>query len=106
MILKKNKIIFLLPSKVGSTSFTQMIDSSGIEYDLCKYRKHPFISEVLQCQDINDFYNYDIIQLCRNPIDRVVSSYLIQRQKIDDQKKYKKFVDIDINNFGKLITEN
>lgn len=106
MILKKNKIIFLLPSKVGSTSFTQMIDSSGIEYNLCKYRKHPFISEVLQCQGINDFYNYDIIQLCRNPIDRLVSSYFFQRQLIVDKEKYKKFFDLDFNNFVKLIAEN
>ena len=106
MILRKNKLIFLLPSKVGSTSFSNMIKESGIEYELCSTLKHPFISELLQCKKLEDFYNYSIIQLCRNPIDRLVSAYFFQRQLIKDKEKYKKFLDLDFNSFVKLIAEN
>lgn len=106
MVLKDKKVIFLLPSKTGSTSLTQMFKDNGIEFKLSPRHKHPFISEVLASNGIEDFYNYKVYQLCRNPIDRLVSAYYFQRQIIKQKEKYKDFFDLDFNQFVKLITAN
>ena len=106
MVLRDKKIIFLLPSKTGSSSLTQMFKDKGIDFELCYGHKHPFLSEVLKYNKISDFYNYKIYQLCRNPIDRLVSAYYFQRQIIKDKEKYKEFFNLDFNQFIKLITDN
>lgn len=106
MIFKKNKVIFLLPSKVGSTSLVKMFKEYNISFDLTPTKKHPLLSELLEIMEIQDFYNYKIYQICRNPIDRMVSSYYFQRQIIKEKDKYKDFFSLDFNQFVKLITDN
>jgi hypothetical protein len=106
MVLRDKKIIFLLPSKTGSSSLTQMFKGKGIDFELCYGHKHPFLSEVLKYNKISDFYNYKIYQLCRNPIDRLVSAYYFQRQIIEQKEKYKDFFNLDFNQFVKLVTSN
>ena len=106
MVLKNKKVIFLLPSKTGSTAFTKLLNENNIEYKNSGLFKHPFLSEVLKSQNIKDFYNYDIYQLCRNPIERMVSAYFFQRQIIQNKKKYDKFFKLNFNEFVELITNN
>ena len=106
MVLKNKKVIFLLPSKTGSTALNSLLKENNIEYKNSGYYKHPFLSEVLKSQNIKDFYNYDIYQLCRNPIERMVSAYFFQRQIIHNKKKYSKFFKLNFNEFVELITSN
>ena len=106
MVLKNKKVIFLLPSKTGSTALNSLLKENNIEYKNSGYYKHPFLSEVLKSQNIKDFYNYDIYQLCRNPIERMVSAYFFQRQIIRNKKKYSKFFKLNFNEFVELITSN
>lgn len=106
MVLKNKKVIFLLPSKTGSTAFTKLLNENNIEYKNSGLFKHPFLSEVLKSQNIKDFYNYDIYQLCRNPIERMVSAYFFQRQIIQNKQKYDKFFKLNFNEFVELITNN
>lgn len=106
MVLKNKKVIFLLPSKTGSTAFTKLLNENNIEYKNSGLFKHPFLSEVLKTQNIKDFYNYDIYQLCRNPIERMVSAYFFQRQIIQNKEKYDKFFKLNFNEFVELITNN
>lgn len=106
MVLKNKKVIFLLPSKTGSTAFTKLLNENNIEYENSGLFKHPFLSEVLKTQNIKDFYNYDIYQLCRNPIERMVSAYFFQRQIIQNKEKYDKFFKLNFNEFVELITNN
>lgn len=106
MVLKEKKILFLLPSKTGSTSLVKMFTDYDIPFTLTPQKKHPLLSELLELNNIQDFYNYKIYQICRNPIDRMVSSYFFQRQIIKDKDKYKNFFNLNFNQFIKLITNN
>lgn len=106
MVLKDKKLIFLLPSKTGSTSLVKMFKDYNLSFDLPPQKKHPLLSELLEIMGIQDFYNYKIYQICRNPIDRMVSSYYFQRQIIKDKDKYKNFFSLDFNQFVKLVTDN
>lgn len=106
MVLKEKKILFLLPSKTGSSSLVKMFKDYDIPFTLTPQKKHPLLSELLELNNIQDFYNYKIYQICRNPIDRMVSSYYFQRQIIKDKDKYKNFFNLDFNQFIKLITDN
>lgn len=106
MVLKDRKVIFLLPSKTGSTSLTNMFRDNGIEFQLNYRHKHPFLSEVIRSNKITDFYKYKVYQLCRNPIDRLVSAYYFQRQIIKKKEKYKDFFNLDFNQFVKIVTAN
>ena len=106
MVLKEKKILFLIPSKTGSTSLVKMFRNHDIPFTLTPQKKHPLLSELLELNNIQDFYNYKIYQICRNPIDRMVSSYYFQRQIIKNKDKYKNFFNLNFNQFIKLITNN
>ena len=106
MVLRDKKLIFLLPSKTGSSSLTKMFKDNGINFEFSYGHKHPFLSEVLKSNKIPDFFNYKIYQLCRNPVDRMVSAYFFQRQIIKQKDKYRDFFDLDFNDFIKLVTDN
>ena len=42
MVLKNKKVIFLLPSKTGSTALNSLLKENNIEYKNSGYYKHPF----------------------------------------------------------------
>ena len=54
MIFNKNKVIFLLPSKVGSTSLVKMFKDYNIPFDLTPTKKHPLLSELLEIMGIEE----------------------------------------------------
>jgi hypothetical protein len=80
-ISKKNKLIFLLPPKTGSTSLKWCLTSSKILCDsIIETPNHPTIhlllSETLKAYNINidELSQYKIIQITRNPYNRFVSA--------------------------------
>ena len=106
MILRYKKIIFLLPPKSGSSSFVKMLKDNGFEFEMVKTQLHPFLSEIIKYYKIEDISEYKIYQLCRNPFDRMVSSFYFQKKIIKDKKRYKEFIDLSFDDFIKLITDN
>jgi hypothetical protein len=92
-ISKKNKLIFLLPPKTGSTSLQSCLVSSNILCDsIIEKPNHPTIhlllSETLKAYNIkiDELNQYKIIQVTRNPYDRFVSA--VYHQNIITKKNY------------------
>jgi len=106
MLLRYKKIIFLLPPKTGSSSFVKMIKDSGFEFEMVETQLHPFLHEIKSYYNIQNINEYKIYQLCRNPFDRIISSFYFQKKIIKDKKRYKKFIDLSFDDFVKLITDN
>jgi len=106
MLLRYKKIIFLLPPKTGSSSFVKMLKDNGFEFEMVKTQLHPFLSEIIKYYKIEDISEYKIYQLCRNPFDRMVSSFYFQKKIIKDKKRYREFIDLSFDDFIKLITDN
>jgi len=106
MLLRYKKIIFLLPPKTGSTSFIRMMDDNKFRYELVNTQLHPFLSEIIDYHKITNINEYKIYQLCRNPIDKIISSFYFQKKIIKDKKRYKNFIDLSFSEFIKLVTDN
>ena len=79
MLLRYKKIIFLLPPKTGSSSLAKMIKDNGFEFEMVKTQLHPFLSEIIEYHKIQNISEYKIYQLCRNPFDRIISSFYFQK---------------------------
>lgn len=106
MLLRDKKIIFLLPPKTGSTSFKKMIYDAGIEFEESDSELHPFLSEIITKYNINDLENYQVYQLCRNPFDRIASSFYFQKKIIKDKERYSKFIKLNFDDYVDIITKN
>ena len=106
MLLRDKKIIFLLPPKTGSTSFKKMISDVGIEFEESDSELHPFLSEIITKYNINDLENYKVYQLCRNPFDRIASSFYFQKKIIKDKERYSKFIRLTFDAYVDIITKN
>jgi hypothetical protein len=80
MVSKKEKLVFLTPPKTASTSFNYCLDSSPIKFDnfdkdYHKPKTHLFLSELVECFNIENIEEYKIIQILRDPYERFVSAY-------------------------------
>ena len=107
MILKDKKIIFLLPPKTGTTSFIKMFRDNDINFELFpKFNQHSFLIELLKYINIEHLSDYKVYQLCRNPIDRLVSVFYFHKQILKGKDKYGDFIHLDFNNFVELINTN
>jgi len=111
-VSKKHKLIFLLPQKTGSTSLSDCLQRSKIQFDsfintlnykgynhptmMCKVErgsfndttKHLLLSEILKVYDIkmDELNQYKIIQITRNPYDKFISA--VYHQNIIINKNY------------------
>tara|TARA_R110000796_G_scaffold75286_1_gene168952 strand:- start:1545 stop:2285 length:741 start_codon:yes stop_codon:yes gene_type:complete len=89
MIFPDKKIIFLLPPKCGTSSFEKYVRENisllngGVDLNYTK--RHTYLSQEIKKVD-GDIQNFKIYQLCRNPIDRLVSSYYFIQKIIQGQK--------------------
>ena len=89
MVNKENKLIFLLPPKVGSSSVVNWLNNLGINNDPILYPPHPTqhltLKEICTLYNISSFdlINYKIIQITRNPFYRFISSYKHQNKLLN-----------------------
>ena len=82
MVSSEHKIILLLPPKTGSNSIISCFNDSNIIFDEpvippnIPYN-HLTLSEIMFLHNIrkNDLNNYKIIQITRNPYDRIISAW-------------------------------
>lgn len=111
-ISKKNKLIFLLPPKTGSTSLQSCLVSSNILCDsIIETPNHPTIhlllSETLKAYNIkiDELNQYKIIQVIRNPYDRFVSAMYHQNIIIKKNYTVSEYLE-ELNKYLHLLPNN
>lgn len=76
MVFPDKKLIFLLPPKCGTSSFTSLIkESTSLDLSKNTLERHALLSQMVKYYDIKDLQNYKIYQLCRHPLDKLTSSF-------------------------------
>ena len=87
VVSHKQKIIILTPSKCSTHSLKTFLESVGVEFDkpirdVNHLFYHPLLTEICYAYYIplQHLPEYKIIQVVRNPYDRMISSYFSQRQ--------------------------
>lgn len=89
MIFLDKKIIFLLPPKCGTTSLLTLLSnlpniSSNVSL---RNTRHTLLSRVVKSNNLQDtIQDYKIYQLCRNPLDRLVSSFYFYSNQFGVQR--------------------
>ena len=78
-MIYNNQHIFLMPPKTASNSIKEMLRVSGVELTIPKKQTIPHthlkLSEIKDQYDLERLDKYQIIQVVRNPYERMVSSY-------------------------------
>lgn len=114
MVSKKEKLIFLMPPKTASNSLTEcLLDSSLTFLPFDKQIKiptiHLYLSELLDYYEIDNWEDYKVIQITREPTIRYISSYFHQIKLIPKTSKTK-VKDMSLDEFTqhlyKCLTEN
>lgn len=91
MVFLDEKIIFLLPPKCGTSSFVSLINSipkfnSNNALDSNKGR-HIRLSHTVRRHSIKNLQDYKIYQICRHPLDRLISSFYYLKPPISKDTK-------------------
>lgn len=83
MVSKEQKIIFLLPPTTASNSLVLNLTNNGFEptpqnekYPIKKI--HLKLDEIMDRYDIESLEDYKVIQISRDPYDRIISGYYHQ----------------------------
>lgn len=111
-VSKKNKLIFLLPPKTGSTSLKWCLISSKISFDpVINIPNHPTIhlllSEILKAYNIkkDELNQYKIIQITRNPYDRFISAVYHQNIIIKNNHTVSEYLE-KLNKYLYMLPDN
>jgi len=114
MVSKKNKLIVLVPSKTGSHSISKYLQSLNFNFDpilLNQNNNLPKLHLTLKehCLYFNigpdDLKDYNIIQITRNPIDRIISAYNHQQILLGHKFEFSLFLHLLETNLY-LLPEN
>lgn len=94
-----------MPPKTASNSIKEMLRMSGVNLLPPKKQTLPHIhlklSEIKNEYELVNLLSYNIIQVVRNPYDRMVSSYYHQLRLLPNSK----FKEIDFQKFLELLLE-
>lgn len=90
MVSRNNGIIVLTPPKTASNSLYKCLEDSGVVFDLLPHRKadikqHQTLGELCKTFDVLDvnIVDFKIIQIVRNPLDRLVSAFLHHNRMVE-----------------------
>lgn len=108
MVSKTQKIIFLLPPKTASNALVQTLMNNGFEPDSQsnKYsvsKIHLKLDEIMDRYDIESLDGYKVIQVTRNPYDRIISAYYHQI-RIFNQPNFESNISISGYTFDQFLT--
>jgi hypothetical protein len=102
MLYKQRKIIFLLPPKTGTSSFLRWTKLyPNIRGRADKYR-HYFLSDIVTYHNIKDLSEYKIYQLCRDPLDKLISSFYFEQAMPFYRKNFPKMDELGFNELMRL----
>ena len=104
MVSKTQKIIFLYPPKTASNSLRVSLNDNGFIEDsqnntYLTPKLHLKLDEIMVAYDIESLDGYKVIQVTRNPYDRMISSYYHQIRIFNRP-------DFDIAKYEKAILED
>lgn len=95
MIFPNKKVIFLLPPKTGTSSFLKLIKNKSYKFKGAPPNRHSFLSELIIKQKLQkDIHDYKIYQLCRNPLDKLVSSFYFSKALPNIRAQYPKYIEL------------
>ena len=102
MVFLDKKIIFLLPPKCGTSSFISLLkDNPKFDSDLIVKQdqtRHIRLSHIVRRNRIRNLQDYKIYQICRHPLNRLISSFYYIKPPISKDVKNPFSI---INHYGK-----
>ena len=90
MLFKTKKLLFILPPKCGTSSFVNFIkENTSLITPFNEVGRHFLLSEKVKNlkSEGENFQDYQVYQICRNPLNRIVSSFLYQEQIALNRRK-------------------
>lgn len=83
MVSKTQKLIFLLPPKTATNSLRITVEENGFIFNSLndsfeEPKLHLKLDEIVEFYNIDSLDGYKVIQISRNPYDRMISSYYHQ----------------------------
>ncbi len=112
MVSRSNDIIVLAPPKTASNSLYKCLEDSGVEFDRLPFNKgnvkqHQTLSELCNTFDVLDvnIVDFKIIQIVRNPLDRLVSSFLHHNRMVSKPIEFDNLIE-DLVELKPLLPNN
>lgn len=90
MLFKTKKLLFILPPKCGTSSFVRFIkENTSLITPFNEVGRHFLLSDKVKNlkSEGENFQDYQVYQICRNPLNRIVSSFLYQEQLALNRRK-------------------
>ena len=108
MVSKTQKIIFLLPPKTATNSLRITLEENGFIFDsqnntFVEPKLHLKLDEIMNCYDIESLDGYKVIQISRNPYDRMISGYYHQI-RIFNRPDFESNITISGHTFDQFLT--
>ena len=97
MLYKQQKVIILMPPKTGTSSFLRWTQSYPSIKGKAHVHRHHFLSDIVLHNNIKDLDGYKIYQLCRNPLDKLISSFYFEQALPIYRNLYPKLVEWEFN---------
>jgi hypothetical protein len=107
MVSKTQKIIFLYPPKTASNSLRVSLNNNGFIEDTqndtyLTPKLHLKLDEIMVAYDIESLDGYKVIQVTRNPYDRMISAYYHQI-RIFNRPDFESSVSISEHTFDQFL---
>jgi hypothetical protein len=107
MVSKTQKIIFLYPPKTASNSLRYTLNENGFIEDsqnntYLTPKLHLKLDEIMVAYDIESLDGYKVIQVTRNPYDRMISAYYHQI-RIFNRPDFESSVSISEHTFDQFL---
>lgn len=106
MIFPDLKIIFILPPKTGTSSFLRFLEPHFIQGKTVGNYRHHFLSITVESFNIQNLEEYKIYQLCRNPLDKLISAYYFEQALPHIRGRFPKLMEWGFNEVIKLKLSN
>lgn len=110
MIDKNRKLIVLMPPKTASNSLKQTFEKNGFRFSVPNKKIttpliHLKLNEIIEIFEVDDLFEYKILQVTRDPYTKFVSSYF-HLMRITNNVSGLKFSDYDFPTFTKRLYES
>lgn len=112
MLSRTNNIIVLSPSETYSDMVCKCLENNGIIFELLRHlnpklKEYQTLSELCNTFDVLDvnIVDYKIIQIVRNPLDRLVSSFLHHNKVAKSPIKFDNLIE-DLVELKPLLPNN
>ena len=107
MIFKDKKIIFLLPPKTGTSSLLKLINDKEYNFEGTPPNRHIYLSNIVDHHNVRGNINeYKVYQLCRHPLDKLVSSFYFSQALPHIREGYPGYIKLSFEEVVHLLLDN